>query len=119
MKHDIPETDESADNAMIASVNDEADEPIIIDCCGLRLEHVVRSDSSAIAVSQSTYCQKRYTISGQELGAEPDMLYFRARYYDPVTRRWISEELMDFGVGTENLYPYCRFLKRDNFSKSQ
>jgi hypothetical protein len=37
MKHDIAETDESGDSAPIARVNDEADEPIIIDSCGARL----------------------------------------------------------------------------------
>ena len=43
----------------------------------------------------------------REYDAEIDLQYNRARYYDPGTGRWISQDPLGFGAGDSNLYRYC------------
>lgn len=37
-----------------------------------------------------------------------DLYYYRARFYDPVTSRFVSEDPLGFGAGDANLYGYVR-----------
>ena len=45
----------------------------------------------------------RYT--GREFDAETGLMYYRARYYDSATGRFLSEDPLGFGGGN-NFYPY-------------
>lgn len=48
----------------------------------------------------------RYTWTGREWDAEIELQYNRARYYDPTTGRWISQDPLGLGAGDSNLYRY-------------
>ena len=47
-----------------------------------------------------------YTYTGRELDAESGLYYYRARYYDADTGRFISEDPIGFAGGDANLYAY-------------
>jgi RHS repeat-associated protein len=47
----------------------------------------------------------RYRWTGREYDAETGFYYFRARYYEPAARRFISEDPIGYGGGS-NLYAY-------------
>ena len=48
----------------------------------------------------------RFTYTGRELDEETGQYYYRARYYDPMTGRFINEDLIGFDGGDTNLYRY-------------
>jgi RHS repeat-associated protein len=47
----------------------------------------------------------RYRWTGREYDLETGLFYFRARYYDPATQRFVQEDPIGFGGGA-NLYAY-------------
>jgi len=47
-----------------------------------------------------------FTYTGRELDAESGLYYYRARYYDPATGRFLQEDPIGFGAGDLNLYRY-------------
>jgi RHS repeat-associated protein len=47
----------------------------------------------------------RYRWTGREYDAETGFYYFRARYYEPIARRFVQEDPIGFGGGS-NLYAY-------------
>jgi RHS repeat-associated protein len=47
-----------------------------------------------------------YDWTGREFDVETGLQYNRARYYDPGTGRWISQDPMGFDAGDSNLYRY-------------
>jgi RHS repeat-associated protein len=47
----------------------------------------------------------RYT--GREFDTETNLYFYRARYYDPTTGRFLSEDPMEFAAGDVNLYRYA------------
>jgi RHS repeat-associated protein len=48
----------------------------------------------------------RYGYTGRELQTETNLQYNRARWYDPVTKRWLSQDPLGFDAGDSNLYRY-------------
>jgi RHS repeat-associated protein len=48
----------------------------------------------------------RYQYTGREYDRETGLQYNRARYYDPQTERWTSEDPKGFAAGDANLYRY-------------
>ncbi len=65
-------------------------------------------DSFGRVVDQIEATPQPFTFVGAEgVQAEPNRLYYmRARYYDPWTGRFISEDPKGFDGGDENLYVY-------------
>ena len=63
-------------------------------------------DSFGQIISQSGSIQNPYTFTGREYDEETGMYYYRARYYDPQTGRFISEDPIGFAGGDVNLYAY-------------
>ncbi|MCH7891575.1 MAG: hypothetical protein IH921_08740 [Gemmatimonadetes bacterium] len=47
-----------------------------------------------------------YAYTGREFDAESGLYFYRARYYDPETGRFISEDPLGFGGGDANLFRY-------------
>ncbi len=47
-----------------------------------------------------------FTYTGRELDAESGLYFYRARYYDPATGRFLSEDPIGFAGGDPNLYSY-------------
>jgi RHS repeat-associated protein len=50
----------------------------------------------------------RYGYTGREEDVETGLQYNRARYYDSVNARWISQDPLGFDAGDSNLYRYVR-----------
>jgi RHS repeat-associated protein len=50
----------------------------------------------------------RYKYTGREFDPVTALQYNRARYYDPKTGRWTSQDPLGLGAGDENLYRYVR-----------
>ncbi|MCI0456868.1 MAG: hypothetical protein L0Z62_07815 [Gemmataceae bacterium] len=48
----------------------------------------------------------RYKWTGRELDSEIGLQYNRARYFDPDTGRWTTEDPKGFAAGNSNLYRY-------------
>jgi RHS repeat-associated protein len=48
----------------------------------------------------------RFKYTGREYDAELGIYYYRARYYDPATGRFLGEDPKGFGAGDANLYRY-------------
>lgn len=55
---------------------------------------------------QSSLLKNPYTFTGREYDSETDLHYHRARYYNPETGTWISEDPIEFDSGDQNLYRY-------------
>ena len=49
--------------------------------------------------------EQPYTYTGRELDAESGLLYYRARYYDPATARFLQKDAAGFSGGI-NFYAY-------------
>ena len=56
--------------------------------------------------SRSETVANPYAFTGREYDAESGLFYYRARYYDANTGRFISEDPIGFGGGDANLYRY-------------
>jgi len=57
--------------------------------------------------TNSTY-GGRYLYTGREFDVETGLQYNRARYYDPATGRWLSQDPSGFAAADANLYRYVR-----------
>src|SRR5262249_1198669 len=49
-----------------------------------------------------------FAYTGREYDAETGLYFYRARYYDPQTGSFLSEDPKDFGAGDPNFYRYVR-----------
>ncbi|MEP2307244.1 RHS repeat-associated core domain-containing protein, partial [Rhodopirellula bahusiensis] len=66
-------------------------------------------DYSAFGVERSNTdesIQPRFGYTGRERDTESDLQYNRARYLDPQTGRWISNDPIGFEAGDSNLHRY-------------
>jgi RHS repeat-associated protein len=52
--------------------------------------------------------EQPYTYTGREFDSESGLSYYRARYYDPTTGRFLQKDPIGFAGGDLNLYPYVR-----------
>jgi RHS repeat-associated protein len=50
----------------------------------------------------------RYTYTGREFDTDTGLYYYRARFYDPVVGRFISEYPINFGGRDVNFYAYVK-----------
>ena len=50
--------------------------------------------------------KSRFGYTGREFDAETGLQFNRARYYDPATGRWVSQDPKGFAAGDVNLYRY-------------
>ena len=49
-----------------------------------------------------------FQYTGRDSDSETGLRFYRARYYDPTTGRFISEDPLRFGGGSQNFYTYVR-----------
>jgi RHS repeat-associated protein len=78
----------------------------LVDGNGTILNHVVY-DSFGRVVSQSdASVEFRYGYTGRDRDTETGLDYYRARYYDSVNGRFISEDPIGFSAGDSNLTRY-------------
>jgi RHS repeat-associated protein len=57
-------------------------------------------------VPANTLTAPRFTYTGREWDANAQLYYYRARWYDPATARFISEDPLQSNSGDNNFYRY-------------
>ena len=62
-------------------------------------------DGSGVEI-QSSQIGNIFGFTGREFDAESDLYYYRARYYDPNSGRFLTADPIGFDGGDPNLYGY-------------
>jgi len=78
----------------------------VVDNNGDRVDHVQYTAYGQVASRTNAALQNRYLYTGREYDAETGLYYYRARYYDPVLRRFLSLDPMGLAGRDVNLYRY-------------
>jgi RHS repeat-associated protein len=78
----------------------------ITDNTGAVIDHVNYDGFGNVTSETQPTNGDRFKWTGRELDSETGLQYNRARYYDPKTGRWISQDPVGLGAGDGNLYRY-------------
>ena len=78
----------------------------LIDSSGTVVDHITYDSSGKILSQTDATRSIGYGFTGREFDAETGLQYNRARYYDPGTGRFLSEDPSGFDSGTVNFYAY-------------
>jgi RHS repeat-associated protein len=78
----------------------------LVDGNGTILNHITYDSFGKIVSQSNASVEFRYGYTGREQDAETGLDYYRARYYDAVNGRFISEDPIGFNAGDGNLYRY-------------
>ena len=104
------------------------DQPLVMDRGGqnfyFHADHLgsiaAVTDSVGIVVNEYAYdgygnfsqrsegVENPYGFTGRYFDVESGLYYYRARYYDPATGRFLSEDPLNFGGADTNFYRYVR-----------
>ena len=63
-------------------------------------------DSFGQIVSETGALENPYTYTGREFDQETGLYFYRARYYDAATGRFLAEDSVGFSGGDLNLFTY-------------
>jgi len=80
----------------------------VLNNSGTVVNAIVYGGFGGIASETDSTKRGLYAWTGRELDAETALQYNRARYYDAVTGRWISQDPLGFDAGDSNLYRYAK-----------
>ncbi len=78
----------------------------IIDSSGGVLNHLIYDSFGRVTNETNSNVDFRYGYTGREWDKETGLNYYRARYYDASTGRFLSQDSIGFGAGDINLYRY-------------
>jgi len=78
----------------------------IVDASGLLINTITYDSFGNVLLQTDAAAGDRYLFTGREFDAETGLYYYRARYYDPATGRFISQDPIGFDAGDANLYRY-------------
>ncbi|ERN39820.1 RHS repeat-associated core domain protein [Rubidibacter lacunae KORDI 51-2] len=70
------------------------------------LNHLIYDSFGNVVHETDSSVDFRFGFTGRERDEETGLHYYRARYYDPRTGRFLSEDPLGFGAGDVNLYRY-------------
>lgn len=80
---------------------------VVFDSFGRRLREVDYDAAGAqIASSNAAAIDELFGYTGRDWDADVGLQYNRARWYDPSTGRWMSQDPIGFAAGDANLYRY-------------
>jgi RHS repeat-associated protein len=85
----------------------------VVNNTGVIVDHVTY-DSFGRIVGQTGNIELRFAYTGREWDGETGQYYYRARYYDAVVGRFISEDPIGFSGGDANIY---RYVKNDSVNE--
>jgi RHS repeat-associated protein len=77
----------------------------VVNNTGTVIDHITY-DSFGRIVNQTSAIDLRFAYTGREWDGETGQYYYRARYYDPMVGRFVSEDPLGFGAGDTNVYRY-------------
>jgi RHS repeat-associated protein len=78
----------------------------VVDGNGAVIDHIVYDSFGKVESQSNAGYELRFGYTGREQDNETGLDYYRARYYDSVVGRFISEDPIGFGAGDANLYRY-------------
>jgi RHS repeat-associated protein len=78
----------------------------VIDNVGAVVNHVLVDAYGNVLSQTNPAAGTRYVFTGRELDTETGLYYYRARYYDPTTGRFLSEDPSRLAAGDLNLLRY-------------
>jgi RHS repeat-associated protein len=78
----------------------------LMDNTGIVQDHLDYSGFGGVVTETNTSCGDRYKWTGREFDYDTGLQYNRARYYDPSTGRWLSEDPHGFAGLDLNLFRY-------------
>jgi len=81
---------------------------VVYDSFGNRISEVDRNAAgSIIANTHAAAVDTIFGYTGREWDKDTSLQYNRARWYDPPTGRWLSQDPIGFAAGDANLYRYA------------
>ena len=80
---------------------------VITDATGAVIDRINDSGFGDILSETNQTASDRYLWTGREFDRVTDLQYNLARYYDPTTGRWTSQDPIGFAAGDANLYRYA------------
>jgi RHS repeat-associated protein len=78
----------------------------IVDGAGTILDEITYDSFGGILSESNPSQGDRFKFTGREFSPELGIYYYRARWYDPSTGRFISQDPIGFSAGDPNLYRY-------------
>jgi RHS repeat-associated protein len=87
----------------------------VVDDAGAVLNHLTYNAFGEITSETNAAVDHFFSFTGREFDSETGNYYYRARYYDPRTGRFLSEDPIGFASGDENLYRYV-FNEPSNYA---
>ncbi|MCD4823977.1 MAG: RHS repeat-associated core domain-containing protein, partial [Phycisphaerae bacterium] len=80
----------------------------VVDDGGVSLDHIVYDSFGKIVSRDNAALPLRFGYTGRELAGEAGegMYYYRRRFYDAPTGRFLSQDPAGFAAGDNNLYRY-------------
>ena len=79
---------------------------VIADSTGAAIDRITYDGYGNIIAETNPSASDRYLFTGREFDRVTGLQYNRARYYDPSTGRWTTEDPIGFAGGDTNLYRY-------------
>ena len=76
----------------------------VVSTSGTVLDHIVYGSFGNIISQTNSSNGDRFLFTGMEYDATTGMYYDHARYYDPTTGRFVSQDPKGFAAGDANLY---------------
>ena len=80
----------------------------VVSTSGTVLDHIVYGSFGNIISQTNSSNGDRFLFTGMEYDATTGIYYDHARYYDPTTGRFVSQDPKGFAAGDANLYRYAR-----------
>ncbi|MDJ0674653.1 MAG: RHS repeat-associated core domain-containing protein [Calothrix sp. MO_167.B42] len=87
----------------------------VVDATGVVVNHITYDSFGGVTGESNTAVDFRFGYTGREFDEETGLYYYRARYYDAATGRFISQDPIGFEAGDGNLYRYV-FNSPTNFN---
>ncbi len=80
----------------------------LADNTGAVIDKITYDGFGNVLTETNPAASDRYKFTGREFDATTGLQYNRARFYDPATGRWDSQDPLGFDGGDANLYRYVR-----------
>nr|WP_017326744.1 RHS repeat-associated core domain-containing protein [Synechococcus sp. PCC 7336] len=78
----------------------------VVDSTGANVNHLTFDSFGNITSETDPSVNFRFSFTGREFDEQTGLYYFRARYLDPSTGQFISQDPIGFAAGDVNLYRY-------------
>jgi RHS repeat-associated protein len=88
--------------------DDEGSVRQLVDNTGALQDTITYDGYGNVTAESNTSFGDRYKYTGREFDTETNLQYNHARYYDPKSGRWTSQDPLGFDAGDSNLYRYVR-----------